>query len=204
MRQSVREQLFAFLSKFDSFINHLYLTKWGTIAVGYGLELEPTTKATEYTFVRLNGGETAHENEVSRDVVMLKRNRALAHHPPSRCASFTMLRVPDDQWQKMCLAQAEQNEKHYLEHPVLKWDEFPADVQLALLSMAQVNQTRALGPSPELVKAITEDAWALAAEHCFYPTTEHPNLVPRNWAHRKLFAAAAKPGNNPETVNGFE
>jgi hypothetical protein len=69
-----------------------------------------------------------------------------------------------------------------------KWEEFPADAQLGMLSMSW-----AMGPNfhyPAFASAVIAGDWETAREECYMPDQHNAGLRPRNVDDRILFGNA--------------
>lgn len=78
-----------------------------------------------------------------------------------------------------------------------KFQEFPADAQLAICSMAWAMGAFFFRKWPKFMKAVNAQDWNQAAADCLMKTAGNPGLKPRNEANVKLFHTAAGPTELP-------
>jgi GH24 family phage-related lysozyme (muramidase) len=71
------------------------------------------------------------------------------------------------------------------------WDKFPADAQLAIMSMAWAVGAGFYTKFPNLAQAIDQHAWELCVQTCKIREEGNPGVVPRNAKNRFCFHNAA-------------
>ena len=201
MKQSVRDVFVEFSTKFDSCVPWMYLDREGMVRAGIGCLLEPIDRAFGLPWVHKDDGHNAEMNEISSDWVRVKKNRLLAHQGSSRARFYTSLELTKEGVEKLTFGRIDAHEAYLIAHVFPAFEGYPADAQLAILSMLW-----ALGDplqlKPSFVKAVLEEAWTVAAEECFLSETLMPERKPRNWAGRKLLVVAATT-ETPEKVTGW-
>ncbi len=203
MKESVRKALVPFLTKFDGCVPWMHLDKLGLVVVGLGCQLEPIDLALGLKWFRRGTEERAEMNEISRDWTLVKRNRLLAHQGPQRAQFFTGLDLSAESLDALVFATAERRQTELEELFCPTFEEYPADAQLAILSMVwALPSTFALHNFPKFTKPVNEQCWTVAAQHCFLPSEHRPELVPRNWANRKLLTVAGQT-EDPDKVTGW-
>ncbi len=201
MKQSVRAVFVEFSTKFDSCVPWMHLDGEGMVRAGINCLVDPIDHAFGVEWIHKDDGHKAEINEISSDWVRVKKNRLLAHQGPARARFVTSLELTKEGVEKLTFGRLEAHEAYLVAHVFPAFEGYPANVQLAILSAVW-----ALGDpaqlKPAFVKAILEEAWALAAEECFLSEVNAPERKPRNWANRKLLATAATT-ETPEKVTGW-
>lgn len=198
MRTVVRNIFLEFVTRYTQCVGWMYLDPQGMVRTGIGSLLEPIDRALVLPWVSKDDGRKGELNEISADWVRVKKNRLLAHQQPHRARFVTQLELGKAGLEQVTFAQLDAYELELAAiFPHEAWEEYPANVQLVVMSM--VWELRGVGElagtwTPSLAgfaKAIREEAWATAAEHCFLDDRTDPSRKPRNWAHRKLLTVAA-------------
>lgn len=214
MRESVRAIFLEFASRYTACVPWMYLDQQGMVRTGVGAKLEPIDRALALPWCDKNDGRKAEVNEISTDWVRVKKNRLLAHQGPNRARFVTQLELGKEGLEQATNAQLNEYEQQVQTMSLPHWAEFPANVQLALLSMVWTTGGvgsflvgfPTLGTEPmvwaKFLEAMREGNWAQAGEHCFLDERNAPKLKPLNWAHRKLFTIAATT-DLPEKVTGW-
>lgn len=201
MKQSVREVFVEFSTKFESCVPWMYLDREGMVRAGIGCLVDPIDHAFDVDWTHKDDGHKAEINEISADWVRVKKARLLVHQGPTRARFLTSLELGKEGIEKLAFRQLERFEAYLVAHVFPGFEGYPANVQLAILSIVWT-----LGDPSALkvafIKATLEEAWTVAAEHCFVDETNRPERKPRNWANRKLLAMAAT-SETPEKVTGW-
>lgn len=201
MKQSVREVFIEFSTKFDSCVPWMHLDREGMVRAGISCLVDPIDHAFGVPWVHKDDGHKAEMNEISSDWVRVKKNRLLVHQGPGRARFYTSLELTKEGVEKLTFGRLEAHEVYLVAHVFPGFEGYPADAQLAILSVVW-----ALGDPAQLKasfsKAVLEEAWTVAAEECFLPETNAPERKPRNWANRKLLAMAATT-ETPDEVTGW-
>src|SRR6185503_10062976 len=70
------------------------------------------------------------------------------------------------------------------------WEEWPADAQLGVLSLAWAVGAGFAPKWPKFTAACLASDWAGARENCTLREEKNPGVIPRNQANRRLFANA--------------
>jgi hypothetical protein len=84
------------------------------------------------------------------------------------------------------------------------FDEWPADVQLGIHSMAWAMGAGFMRKFPKFTDACKACDWKRAAVECRMNTVNNPGLVPRNVANKKLFLTAAQKSALPiRIIRGY-
>ena len=112
---------------------------------------------------------------------------------------FALLKLHEPAIDELALIRLQDIEK-FLLTTFHDWNEWPADAQLAVLSMAW-----AMGPAftrnfPKFTAAAKSRNWREAALECRMNESGNEELIARNAANRKLFMTAAEPNCLPFRV----
>ncbi len=190
MRESVKQGFLPFATRFDPLVSWMYLNRAGNVVTALGCSLEPITLALELPWVLRDGKQPAEENHIAGDWLRIKRNRILAHKGPTGSAPYTNVELTQEGIERLVIKRLYELEQRFADAGFVDFDDWPADVQLAGLSMAWLDADL-FEHFPKWSKAMKQGAWRLGAKECFFRTTHHHELVGRNWAHRKLLLSAA-------------
>lgn len=198
MYSSVQSQFRAFNEPFEGSIPYMYLDVKGLVTVGVGNLIDPVelASALAFTFKNKPGiatpGAPASQDQIAAEWQKIKGNTSLAQRGHLACAPITDLELGDDPLNALILKRLTQNENFLKrQQPFAQFDTWPADAQLALLSMAW-----AMGPAAPLnfhhfCAACASLDFTTAAAQCEMNTAENPGVIPRNNANQKLFQNAA-------------
>jgi hypothetical protein len=191
MRSAVREQFMPFATRFESLIPWMHLNKQGEVVIALGCLLEPIDRALALPWTTRDGVEVSEQNLIGADWIRIKRNRMLAHAGPARAASYTNLLLTQAGLEKVVLDRLDAIESFIIRPTFRTWDDWPADSQLATLSMAWIDPNL---PEvfPKWKKAARNHNWRICSQQCCFATTRRPELAARNYAHRRMFEAAAR------------
>lgn len=208
MHLSVYNVFPEFTAKFEGNIPWMYLDVKGLVTVGFGCLVDPCTAALRIPFSRNQDNKPASVNEITREWSTVKKHTELAVQghtlqdlEAARKASrkYTTLHLSSEASYNLMRERLIANEK------ILKgffplFDDWPADAQLPLLSMAW-----AMGPSfprrwPRFRAACRAKQWGNASVECLMRTTGNPGLIPRNKANVHLFKTAAEPTTSPPQI----
>ncbi|HEY3732652.1 MAG TPA: hypothetical protein VGL63_01945 [Streptosporangiaceae bacterium] len=202
MYQSVKNVFNSFTGRFEGRVHWMYVDVKGLITTGVGNLIDPVSMAVVLPFQHANGA-AATQAEITAAWTDLKNNSiALGKAGYQACASHNDLRLSDPAIDNLVSSKLASNEITFL-RSFPAFATWPADAQLAGMSMCW-----ALGPAfasqwPKLAAALNAKDWATAAANCSISTTGNPGVAPRNTADIALFnnaAAVAKNGADPSVV----
>ncbi|GAB2816909.1 hypothetical protein GCM10022221_13470 [Actinocorallia aurea] len=196
MRPSVQEAFLPFTTKFEGRVPIMYVDVKGLVTTGVGNLIDPVGLALELPFAHKGDGSPASAGEITAEWESLKADReSLAVQGWRACVDRTDLELSDadiDVLVQEKAAQFEQTLKS-LTPEFAGFDDWPADAQLGLMSMAW-----ALGPAfatggrwPSFRAAVAAADWTTAAAQCHMNDQGNPGLKPRNDADLHLFTNAA-------------
>ena len=190
---SVRSYLPLFSQTFEGRVSHMYLDIKGLVTVGVGNLIDPVELALALPFRFKNlPGTPADRAQIAAEWQALKSDRGLAEKGARACAPLTGLELSDDAIDALIAQRAAEDEESLKRQPQFaNFEAWPADAQLALLSMVW-----ALGPGGvagfrKLSAACQALDFHTAAAECEISEDGNAGVVPRNAANRALFQNAA-------------
>jgi GH24 family phage-related lysozyme (muramidase) len=198
MQESVKARFRGFNEPFEGMVPFMYLDVKGLVTVGVGNLIDPLELALELAFQWkdklgvANPGQAATEQEITDEWTRLKNNTALAQKGHRACEPLTDLEINNDVLDGLIARRLAGNESFLKrQKPYLNFDNWPADAQLGLLSMAW-----AMGPGgpPNFRRfsaACEKMDFIGAAAECKMSEVGNPGLAPRNRANKMLFENAA-------------
>ena len=193
MYPSVQSYLPLFSQTFEGRVSHMYLDIKGLVTVGVGNLIDPVELALALPFRVKNLPDTpANRARIAAEWQAIKSDRSLAEKGAQACAPLTALELSDEAIDALIAQRAAEDEQSLKRQPQFaSFDTWPADAQLALLSMAW-----ALGPGgvagfPKLSAACHALDFHSAAAECEISEDGNAGVVPRNAANRALFLNAA-------------
>ncbi len=199
IRDSVRDAFVSFTSPLEGIVPWLYLDIKGLVTVAIGNLVDPVGYALDLPFVRPDG-EPASQDQIRAAWQAVKSHTELAQQGYRAAARWTTLRLTDDGIQRVVMAKLDQMAGVlWKRFPGLP--EWPADAQLATLSMAW-----ACGPAFHfllLAAALEAQDFQAAAANCTINAAGNPGIVPRNIANRELYMSAARVvenGMDPDVI----
>jgi GH24 family phage-related lysozyme (muramidase) len=197
----VRSAFKGFTAKFEGVVQWMYLDVKGLVTTGIGNLIDPVEQSLDIPWQKAD--ETpATRDEIRAEWESVKGQKQLAQAGCNAAKKVTGLRLSDDAVDDLVLQRLDANAAYLAKH-LDGFEEFPADAQMAILSMSW-----ALGPGflpkwPKLSAAIAARDWDAAAENCGISTKGNAGVAPRNDADVALFknaAAVAREGLDAETL----
>jgi GH24 family phage-related lysozyme (muramidase) len=190
MRQSVRDYFNSFSTKFEGRLPFMYLDVKGLVTTGIGNLIDPIGSAMVLPWVHKSDDSPASATEISQEWNDVKNHQEMAPKGGSYFGSMTQLKLTDEAIDSLILSKLDENER-YLKNRFPQYDNWPADAQLGVLSMAW-----AMGPGfkfPRFETAINARPpdFDMAAVESHMNDTGNPGLVPRNAANVLLFRNAS-------------
>jgi GH24 family phage-related lysozyme (muramidase) len=191
MQASVRAAWCDFNRSLEGWISWMYLDVKGLVTSGMGNLIDPAGAALTLPWVD-GTGAAASQADIQAEWQQVKGNLALAHQGANAAKQVTTLRLGDSDIGALVLAKLDHNENILKSYAAFsRFDAWPADAQLGLLSMAW-----AMGPGfgpnfPHFAQAVDAGDFATAAGDCEMNASANPGLVRRNAANRQAFLYAA-------------
>lgn len=201
MKQAVLDIFPSFTERLEGKVQWMYLDCLGYVTTGLGCLIDPVTLATDLPWLRRDGTR-ASVQEIVDEWHTVKEYTQLAKLGHKVAEKFTRLRLTDDGIAELARRRLGANEQYFkLTWP--DWDEFPADAQLAIMSMGWAMGAGFVRKFTAFTAAVNAQAWGLAAQHCHIKEAGNPGIVPRNKLNKKLFADAAET-TTPEQVTMYK
>jgi len=205
MRQSVRTNWLQFNEPLEGRLHFMYLDVKGFVRTGVGNLIDathgaltapkPAERTASLEMATQLAWLTAHDaaatpDEVAAEWDLVKSRMDLARLGVSAFKSITSLHITDEEVDRFVFAKLEEIERRLKGRAEFAdFDSWPADAQLALLSMAWVmGQAFKL---PKLQAFVATADWDSAATECRFKP-EQGALVKRNDLDQQLFRNAAR------------
>lgn len=190
MRQSVRDYFNTFSEKFEGRLSFMYLDVKGLVTTGVGNLIDPIGTALLLPWVHKSDGSPASADEITQEWNDVKSHTEMAPQGGGAFGSMTQLMLVQESIDNLVLSKLDENER-YLKGRFPQYDNWPADAQLGLLSMAW-----AMGPGfnfPRFESSINARPpdFDKAAIESHMNDAGNPGLVPRNAANTLLFRNAS-------------
>lgn len=190
MYQSVYDAFVPFTTALEGRVHWMYVDVKGLVTTGIGNLIDSVDAAAALPWQHADG-TSAERDEVAAAWQDLKDNQAtLAVAGYKACASRNDLRLTDDDVDRLVADKLESNRGVFVAR-FTAFDDWPADAQLAGMSMCW-----ALGPAfapkwPKLSAALDGEDFGSAADNCHISEAGNPGVIPRNVADVSLFTNAA-------------
>lgn len=188
MKDSVRTAFVGFTTPLEGCVPWMYLDVKGLVTTAIGILIDPIQYAMPLPWQHLDGS-LASRDEVAAEWLRVKQDPVAAQRGHRYTEGITHLRLDPAGVDLVVSRKLQQNADH-LKARFPEWDDWPADAQLACLSMAW-----ACGPAfrfPALEARLRARDFAMAAGECHIDERGNPGLVPRNRANVALFRNAGK------------
>lgn len=189
MKPAVWSAFVPFTAPLEGVVPWLYQDVKGLVTVAIGNLVDPIQYALPLPFVHEADGRAATRDEIAAEWLRVKADPLAARKGHLYTKTITSLRLTDEGVEMLVARKLAQNDDH-LRRRFADYDDWPADAQLATLSMAW-----ACGPAfrfPLLEAALKSRDFRLAAEECHINEAGNPGIVPRNRANRLLYLNAAR------------
>lgn len=197
MKPEVRAHFPEFSVKFEGRVPTMYADVLGLITCGVGNLIDPVSVAMHLPFRHANGSLAA-PSEIAAEWQRLKAMDLGRYHWRVQAARAGLqLHLSDDDIDTLVREKLDDNEQ-ILTRFFPDFEEWPAEAQLATLSMAWAMGAGFPSTWPRFTAAARAHDWAACAENCkireVAPNgTPNPGVIPRNKANAALFRAAANP-----------
>lgn len=219
MHTSVRSCFVKFNEPIERRVAHMYLDVKGLVTVGIGnlYDVERTgdtaglkkvmEELVTLPFVYKDTGMPASKADIEADWKKVKKKQEWAKLKLdvmlTKFDDETDLRLSNQAIDTLVLKKADAMERELKRDPAFwDFDQWPADAQLGLLSMAWALGTTKLRTGwPNFKAACRKQDFDDAAQRCGILTAGNPGVIPRNHADQRLFknaaAVLANDGRNP-------
>jgi hypothetical protein len=188
IRPAVLDAWHAFSEPLEGRVHSMYLDVLGLVTTGVGNLIDTPEQAAALPWLHERTGAPATRDEVIAAWRALKARKDLAKMHWKYAAALNDLRLSDDAIDQLVALKLRSNAVHLQLYYFRDFAEWPADAQLAALSMAW-----ALGPGfPKTFKNFTAAVvaagparWIDAKACCKIRTEGNPGVVPRNRANER-------------------
>ena len=199
MYPAVRSAFPDFTRQFEGAIPFMYLDVKGFVTTGIGNLIDPVDAALKLPWRSKKTKAPASQKEIRDEWTTVKGRTDLENTLAVKGSAWdklTTLELTDADIASLVDGKLSDNEAA-LKKYFPDFDKWPADAQLATLSMAW-----AMGPDfvptfPSFKKAALAQDWDKAGEQCHISEAGNPGVAPRNRADKLLFSNAARVKNNP-------
>jgi len=192
MHQQVVAAWRGFTEPLEGYVQCMYPDIKGLITTGCGNLIDPKPAAMGLPWKHGPAGALATQAEISAAWDAVKAFGRGWKQPMhwKYAAKLTDLRLDNSDIDRLVTSKLLENEA-YLRRTFTRWDVFPADAQLGILSMAWAvgpGFTRIFG---NFTAAALAENWDGCVAACAIRTDGNPGVVPRNARNRLCFANAA-------------
>lgn len=201
MKQAVLDIFPAFTERLEGKIPWMYLDCLGYVTTGLGCLIDPVTLATDLPWMTRKG-TTATRAEIVSEWHAVKDMVSLAKLGHGVAEKYTRLRLNDEGVAQLAKRRLESNEE-YFRHTWSDWDDFPADAQLAIMSMGWAMGAGFVRKFKMFTAAVRKHDWLEAIKHCHINEAGNPGIVPRNKLNKKLLSDAAET-TTPELLTMYK
>ena len=187
----------SFNEPLEGLVPFMYQDKLGLITIGMGNLIDPMSAAVGLPFRKrrlpgaANPGTLATRQEIEAEWRLIKGKPELAHKGHRACDPLCKLELDAAAIDNLIRTKLQHNENFLKRQiPFRDYEDWPADAQMGLHSMAW-----AMGPGfasgwPTFSAACQRLDFDAAAENCRMREAGNPGVVPRNRANKILFSNA--------------
>ena len=205
MYASVRQFFPVFSQRFEGRIPWMYLDIKGLVTVGIGNLIDPIALALELPFRSRVTRAPASKDDIAAEWLAVKATTSLARKGASAAERIAKLELSAAAIDELVGRKLNEFYEIIKTKYFPEFDSYPADAQLAILSMAW-----AMGPYfprtwPTFSRNVKDQNWVKAGNGCQMKEAGNPGVVARNAANKKLFfnAAVVKDrGSDPSVLLG--
>lgn len=191
MKDSVKKIFPEFSKKFEGYVNWMYLDVKGLVTIAIGVLIDPISLAERLPFVKKDGS-LASKEEIRFEWTQIKSRKELAKEGHRSAKKYCSLRLTDEYISKLVISRLEMNENYLIKKHFPDFNSWPADAQLAVLSMAWALGADFPSSYKKLKEACLVKNWKLAALNCHISEVNNAGIKPRNEANVRLFNSAAE------------
>jgi GH24 family phage-related lysozyme (muramidase) len=192
MHPSVKRNFRSFNEPLEGVVPYMYQDVKGLVTIGVGNLIDPIEAALVLQFQHKGSGKAATRAEIEAEWTLIKRDHTLAKKGHKACAPLTHLELSNTTIDALITTRLTQNESFLKRQKAFTdFEDWPADAQLGLLSMAW-----AMGPGfsvhwPKFSAACAAADFDAAADNCHMSETGNPGVRKRNLADKTLFSNGA-------------
>jgi GH24 family phage-related lysozyme (muramidase) len=174
---------------FEGYVHFMYLDIKGLVTIGIGNLIDSEAVVRGLPFTNKTTGARATPDEIAAEWRKIKHMPELAQQGHHACEPITELRLADDAIAALVRHRLAGNEA-LIKATFHDWEQWPADAQLAVLSLAWAVGAGFAPKWPSFSAACHAQDWAKAAEHCKLKEAGNPGVIPRNQANVQLLGNA--------------
>lgn len=193
MKPSVISIFPTFTRKFEGNVPHMYLDVKGLVTVGLGCLVDPIGLALSLPWQQKYEKRPATHAEIAAEWNLVKSRQDLARFHYSRIGKLCSLELQPAGVDQLATARLQLFEG-ILKSKLPHWDNWPADAQLATMSMAWAMGAGFLKVFTNWLASARVGNFSACAAECEINAHGNPGIVPRNRANQALFRAAASTG----------
>lgn len=205
MKVSVLGHFRKFSERFEGCVPYMYLDIKGLVTVGIGNLIDPVEEALKLPFRFKDNGEKASVPDISREWKYINGLSYLKTAGAGAAAFRTTLELSDEDIGKIVKSRLLHNDIVVSSLPAFyKWDSWPADAQLGVMSMAWAMGAGGFKGFPKFMMAAANSDFAGMAAECKLDDSDNAGLTPRNAANKQCFLNAAQvvaQGLDPEVLH---
>lgn len=195
MNTQVREYFPNFTDRYEGRIAFMYLDVLGLVTTGRGNLIDPMTFALSLPW-RRKDSSLADQPTIIAEWTRIKSLQSMKQRGGWAYGAYATLHLDDQAVNDLTFSKLDQLWGQLLRRwPLL--EQWPADAQLGLLSMAWAMGSEFKFPHFEAYADVQN--WAGCAQECTISTVGNPGVAPRNTANRILFTNASM-SPNPEQL----
>ena len=198
MHASATSRFRAFTEPLEGVVRHMYLDVKGLVTTGVGNLIDPVGQALVLPFrwkdqaSNAKRAVLASQQEIMEEWNSIKNNFELASKGHRACKGLTRLELSDESIDQLIKKRLASNEAFLKKHKSFAaFDEWPADAQLGLMSMAWAAGANLEKTFPKFSAACGSMDFEAAAERCKLREQGNAGVIPRNRANQHLFRNAA-------------
>jgi hypothetical protein len=195
MKEVVKKIFPEFSKNFEGYVQWMYLDVKGLITCGVGILIDPVSLVVNLPFTKKDGSK-ASKTDIIAEWSLIKSHTELAKLGHRAAEKYCSLRLSNAAIDKLVINKLEQNEQYLIEHHFPNFENWPADAQLAVLSMAWALGSNFPATWKKLKATCLVENWKEAALQCHINEVGNAGVKPRNAANVKLFNSAAEVKEN--------
>lgn len=190
---AVRNLFKSFTSRLEGTIPWMYVDRMGLVTTAIGNLIDPVEYALDLPWMVAKGRTPATKDQIRAEWERVKADKdGLRYKGGWHGGPTATLVLSDDAINSLVYTKLAANEAQ-LRREFPEWDTWPADAQLATLSVAWANGADLVDSGwPKLVAALRAQDWDTAAAECHISETNNPGVAPRNVQNRTLYLNAAR------------
>lgn len=189
MHDSVSAIFPEFSRRFEGYVHFMYLDIKGLVTTGIGNLIDTEASVRGLPFTDKASGARATPEQIAAEWRKIKHMPELAQKGHKACEPITQLRLKDDAIAALVRRRLAGNEV-LIKKTFKDWEQWSADAQLAVLSVAWAVGAGFAPKWPKFTAACRAGDWAAAAEHCKLKEAGNPGVIPRNQANVLLLGNA--------------